>query len=233
MSNRRVFARFFLHFVRSRGANVRFRCDIVRYRPQSCESERNMKRNHPSPAQALPISLEVYQQLCRAVCLSKFEKEDWEIGEIAIRDWMARHDPDSFAMPVASGFQWKQLFLPDGTLLRTVFDGRNHHCRVDGDRLLHDGVATTPSRFANAVGGIHRNAWKVIWVLFPNCTTWKPASMLRAKRRAPEKRPAKSKGAAVPTLATKCKPVCVPLPEAAGLPRGDADRRSAARPLGN
>jgi hypothetical protein len=39
---------------------------------------------------ALPISLEIYQQLVSAVCQIGFEKEDWEIAAIAIREWIAQ-----------------------------------------------------------------------------------------------------------------------------------------------
>jgi hypothetical protein len=141
---------------------------------------------------ALPISLEIYEQLATASIRSGFEKETWEIGAAAIREWMARNDPDSFAMPATSGYQWKQLFLPNGTLLRTIFNGEHFNCRVEEDHIFHNGQSVSPSGFANAVGGVRRNAWKVVWILFPNSTTWKLAGTLRAKRhthkpRSPER----------------------------------------------
>jgi hypothetical protein len=46
----------------------------------------------------LPISLEHYQQLVSASVKTGFEKEIWEIGAAAIRDWMIRNNPESFAM---------------------------------------------------------------------------------------------------------------------------------------
>jgi hypothetical protein len=131
----------------------------------------------------LPISTEMYQQLLVAACRTGFEKEDWEIGAIAIREWLTRNSPDSFKMPAASGYQWKHLFLPHGTLLRTIFAGKNHHCLVERDQLQYNGKASSPSAFANAVGGINRNAWKVIWILFPNSQTWKLAAELRPKSK--------------------------------------------------
>ena len=143
-----------------------------------------MKKQHPQPAMALPISVELHQQLQYAVCSGGFEQEDWEIGAAAIRAWMVKNAPDAFPMPVTNGFQWKQLFLPSGTLLRTVFDGKNYHCRVEGDHLIHDGEATSPSRFVNGIGGVRRNAWQVVWLLFPDCPTWQRAAALRAKTTA-------------------------------------------------
>ena len=103
----------------------------------------------------------------------------WGIGEMAIREGMVRHHPDSLALPATSGYQWKQLFLPNGTLLRTVFNGKNFHCLVEDDQLRYKGLATSPSRFVNTVGGIRRNAWKVTWVLFPGTAAWNLAAALR------------------------------------------------------
>jgi len=134
----------------------------------------------------MPVPLELHQQLLLASIQSGFTQEVWEIGAAAIRDWLARNAPESFAMPATSGYQWKHVFLPKGTVLRTVFDGKNYHAHVEGDRILYEGAATTPSRFANAAGGVRRNAWKVIWVLLPNTSTWKLADELRPRRATPK-----------------------------------------------
>jgi len=132
----------------------------------------------------MPISLELHQQLLLAAIQSDFKKEAWEIGATAIRDWLARHAPDTFAIPTTSGFQWKHVFLPHGTLLRTVFNGKNFHALIEGDQIRYEGAVTTPSRFAHAVGGVRRNAWKVIWILLPDTSTWKLADELRPRRKA-------------------------------------------------
>lgn len=182
-----------------------------------------MKRQHPKPELALPISLALHQQLCIAVCHSRFEKEDWEIAEIAIREWMARHDPDAFPMPAASGFQWKQLFLPDGTLLRTIFNGKNHHCRVEGGQVIHDGKASSPNRFANALGGTRRNAWEVIWIMLPQCQEWRRADALRPATQLPGHRTAR-----VRTSRARAEQ-----PPLQAAHRHAVDRRRQDRPLGN
>jgi hypothetical protein len=157
--------------------------DIVRYRPISPKSEQTMTTHRPAPEMSLPISLETYQKLVSASVRSGFEQEIWDIGAAAIRDWMVRNDPDSFAMPATSGYQWKHVFLPNGTLLRTIFNGKNFHCLVEDDQISYNGEKMSPSRFANTVGGIRRNAWKVIWILFPNTSVWKLAGTLRTKKR--------------------------------------------------
>jgi hypothetical protein len=131
---------------------------------------------------SLPISLEIYQQLVSASVISAFKQETWEIGAAAIREWMARNNPESFAMPHTCGYQWKYLLLPNGTLLRTIFNGKNFHALVEEDHVRYNGQKISPSAFANAVGGVRRNAWKVIWILFPNSSVWKLAGTLRTKK---------------------------------------------------
>ena len=68
------------------------------------------------------------------------------------------------------GFQWKNLFLPEGTSMRTSYHQTLEFAKVVGDRILSDtGESLTPSLFANrhAQG---RNAWRFIWLRFPVTT---------------------------------------------------------------
>lgn len=129
-----------------------------------------------------PIAMDTYSKLCAASADTNYEVEIWEIAAEAIRDWLARNKPESFGMPKTSGFQWKEVFLPDGTVLRTIFKGKNYHCIVEGDQLLFQGAAVSPSGFANGVGAKGRNAWTVVWVLLPGTTTWKLAQTLRSAK---------------------------------------------------
>jgi hypothetical protein len=95
----------------------------------------------------------------------------------------------ALTMPATSGYQWKRLFLPNGTLLRTVFNGKNTHCLVEGDQILYDGKAISPSGFVNAAGGIRRNAWKSTWIIFPDSKHWTLADTLRPARPKRARRP--------------------------------------------
>lgn len=78
-----------------------------------------MKRHPPHPQWTLTITRALQDQLCTASVQTGFEKEDWEIAELAVTDWLARNVPNAIPMPKMHGYQWKQLFLPDGTVLRT------------------------------------------------------------------------------------------------------------------
>jgi hypothetical protein len=142
-----------------------------------------MNRPHPAQQMNFPISITLYQHLLGAAQDTGFKKEYWEIGAEALADWLRRHKPDAIAMAKTAGYQWKQLFLPNGTLLRTVFNGKNHHCTVEDDQVLYEGRSVSPSGFVNAVGGIRRNAWKSLWVLLPDEQTWKLADSLRPPKR--------------------------------------------------
>lgn len=104
---------------------------------------------------------------------------------------MRRHDPNALSTPAHGGYQWKRLFLPDGTVLRTVFSGTNYHCVVEGGRIAFDGKDVLPSRFVNAAGGMRRKAWLCTWILFPDTKQWQLADALRTRRprrpRTPER----------------------------------------------
>ncbi|MES2324984.1 MAG: hypothetical protein V4633_22235 [Pseudomonadota bacterium] len=140
-------------------------------------------RHHPNYEASLPITAEEYRQLQSAATATFFELEFWEIGSMAIRDWLANNQPQAIALPAVAGYQWKNVFLPNGTVLRTVFNGKNFHCHVKDDGIKYEGKEVSPSGFANAAGGTRRNAWKVVWVLMPNTSTWTLAGELRGKRR--------------------------------------------------
>ncbi|GJI97656.1 hypothetical protein RugamoR57_43740 [Duganella caerulea] len=106
-----------------------------------------------------------------------------------IRDWVARQSgapghPEQDAAPATppeagKGYQWKQLFLPNGTELRTTFGGKSTYAKVQDEVILCGGAATTPSRLANASGCGTRNAWHNIWLKFPGESTWKLAHRCR------------------------------------------------------
>ena len=136
-------------------------------------------RHHPAPYEHIVVSKDVYDKLNRASVATIFEKETWEIAAEAVDEWMCRHEPNALQSPATSGYQWKSVFLPHGTLLRTIFGGKNHHCLVEGDQILYQGAAVSPSGFVNAVGGIRRNAWRCTWILFPNTLEWKLADTMR------------------------------------------------------
>lgn len=79
------------------------------------------------------------------------------------------------------GYQWKEIFLPAGTTLRTTHDGITKFAYVRGDRILCEDKPVSPSQFVNG-GGTGRNAWRFVWIRFPGHEHWQPAARCREQR---------------------------------------------------
>jgi hypothetical protein len=75
----------------------------------------------------------------------------------------------------ARGYQWKGLFLPEGTEVRMQYKGEYHYAKVEGDQLIYEGMPTTPGSLANTVASSSRNAWRDLWVKRPSDPEWRLA----------------------------------------------------------
>ena len=104
----------------------------------------------------------------------------------AVRLWLARHrhevGPAVTRADSGTGYQWKQLFLPEGTTLRCAFQGEAIYATVEGERIVCGGKPLSPSQFANVRGNGARNAWRVVWLRFPDSPQWKRAADCRPRR---------------------------------------------------
>lgn len=91
------------------------------------------------------------------------------------------------------GFQWKSVFLPEGTSLRTSYSANAEFAKVVGEHIVaEDEEALTPSLFANrhAKG---RNAWRFVWLRFPGKDYWVRADDCRARYEERQQRQSKRK----------------------------------------
>jgi hypothetical protein len=84
----------------------------------------------------------------------------------------------------ALGYQWKQVFLPAGTVLRASFGRQPCYAVVEGSEIKYGEFSLSPSAFANLHGGGNRNAWKAVWLRFPGFKDWVRADECRAMRQA-------------------------------------------------
>lgn len=103
-----------------------------------------------------------------------------------IRDYM-KPAPAVTAQPVAqaeAGYQWKEVFLPEGTRLRASFDRKPYFATVEGAEIKYAEHAISPSCFANLHGSGNRNAWKAIWLRLPGSDEWLLADVCRSARKA-------------------------------------------------
>ncbi len=104
----------------------------------------------------------------------------------AIRNYI-RPAPPAPQQPVAAteaGYQWKQVFLPEGTRLRASFGRQPYFATVVGAEIKYDGHAVSPSCFANLHGSGNRNAWKAVWLRLPGSNEWLLADVCRSARKA-------------------------------------------------
>lgn len=100
---------------------------------------------------------------------------------MAIRDWQAAHGPQ---LPLAGtselrGYQWKSLFLPESTVLRMIYGCDTHYAKVIGDHILYQGCKVSPREFTMMVTRNVRNAWRELWIRFPDSQVWKNAHACR------------------------------------------------------
>lgn len=77
------------------------------------------------------------------------------------------------------GYQWKTLFLPEGTELRSWSYGEYNYARVEGDEIIHKGKAVSPNQFAQSFARSTRNAWEDLRIRRPEDLQFKPACLLR------------------------------------------------------
>lgn len=122
---------------------------------------------------------------------------------LAIRAWLADNagtvaisesgEPaDADADAASRGYQWKELFLPEGTALRMRYADEVHHARVTGDAIVFRGRRVSPRQLTLAIAGDGRNAWRDLSLRLPGEAHFRPACVLRrmAKASVETQRPA-------------------------------------------
>jgi hypothetical protein len=99
----------------------------------------------------------------------------------AIELWLREQSKLAAGCDPASvrGYQWKTLFLPEGTVLRSWSYGDNNYARVEGDQIIHEGKAVSPNQFAQSFARTTRNAWTDLYIRRPEDQQFKPACRLR------------------------------------------------------
>ena len=140
----------------------------------------------------------------------------WEIEPAicdAIRAYMK---PPPAAQPQQAavgdgGYQWKQVFLPDGTQLRASFGRAPYFAVVRGSEIRCGEQSLSPSAFANLKGSGNRNAWKAVWLRFPGSEQWILADTCRTQQKAAI---ARLYDAAEPQPATASRPASPKMPAA-------------------
>lgn len=88
------------------------------------------------------------------------------VVEEALQAWLqesTRNNPGA-AQAAARGYQWKSLFLPEGTCLRLAYRHQTYHAEVRGDCIIYQGQAYSPRQLLLHITGTVRNAWRELWL---------------------------------------------------------------------
>jgi hypothetical protein len=114
----------------------------------------------------------------------------------AVECWLAdqKQFPKTADPNGLHGYQWKCLFLPEGTVLRSWSYGENNYACVEGDEIIHRGRSVTPNEFARAFARTNRNAWLDLRIRRPGDKQFRQADLLRkeVQREQEEARKAKA-----------------------------------------
>lgn len=131
---------------------------------------------------SVPASAQAFTDICAYMDAHSITDPLVKIVTRALYDWMAAQDAARERAEVTDllGYQWKQVFLPAGTYLRTVVNGEHITARVSGCELVYEGKRSSPAQFVNLAHGFRCNAWKRTWLLFPGHTEWRFADKLRS-----------------------------------------------------
>ncbi|QID17840.1 hypothetical protein G3580_09415 [Nitrogeniibacter mangrovi] len=106
----------------------------------------------------------------------------------AIHYWIdnASWKPELLRVSSARGYQWKTLFLPEGTEIRMQYKGAYSYAKVEGDDIHFEGEPISPAAMANKIAGSSRNAWRDLWIKRPADSEWRLADDCRADAIDPD-----------------------------------------------
>ncbi|MES2295805.1 MAG: hypothetical protein V4582_02130 [Pseudomonadota bacterium] len=118
----------------------------------------------------------VYEALERALLCKLDHRTPEQVVEGAVKAWIANA---TAAAPAVRGYQWKSLFLPEGTRIRMCYKLKWAYADVVGDQIIYQGRAMSPAQFTNRVAGCVRNAWRELWLRCPGDARWHLADTRR------------------------------------------------------
>lgn len=110
-----------------------------------------------------------------------------EVVALAIRNWMAARSGMRGSKDAgARGYQWQELFLPEGTELKMRYRDTWYYANVVRDRLMYAGESVSPREWGLLVTGGVRNAWRDVWLRRSATECWtRAASWREAHARKP------------------------------------------------
>ena len=140
---------------------------------------------------SIPIQTEQFLELANFLKSNKDSRDPVEMVSTAIQYWLdnANWKPELLeeVSSAVRGYQWKNLFLPQGTQIRMRYKGAYSYARVEDDQVVYRGKPISPGSLANIIAGTSRNAWRDLWIKRPEDKEWKLADECRGKEEAAQK----------------------------------------------
>jgi hypothetical protein len=130
---------------------------------------------------AVPIPSEQFLGLVDFLRSNGDSRDPGGIVATAIEYWIqnASWKPELLSPTDARGYQWKNLFLADGTQIRMHYKNAYSYARVEGDEIIYKGESISPGTLANTIAGTSRNAWRDLWIKRPDDKEWTLADECR------------------------------------------------------
>jgi hypothetical protein len=130
---------------------------------------------------SVPIRTEQFLELAEFLRTNADPRDPVIVVTEAIDYWIqnAGWKPELLAQSDTRGYQWKNLFLPDGTQIRMPYKGTFHYAKVEGDQIIYQGTSISPASLANKIASSSRNAWRDLWIKRPEDKEWTLANNCR------------------------------------------------------
>lgn len=140
---------------------------------------------------AVPVFTEQFLELANFLRSNNDPRDPVDVVCIAIDYWLdnASWKPELLSESDTRGYQWKSLFLPNGTQIRMQYKGTYFYAKVEGDEVMFHGKPSSPGSLANMIAGGSRNAWRDLWIKRPDDKEWTLADDCRkcAEKVLPER----------------------------------------------
>lgn len=132
---------------------------------------------------SVPISTKQFLELADFLRSNRDPRDPVDVISLAVDYWIenASWKPELLAESDARGYQWKNLFLPEGTQIRMQYKGTYSYAKVEGDEIIYQGKTISAGGLANSIAGSNRNAWRDLWIKRPGDKEWKLAGDCRVE----------------------------------------------------
>ena len=137
---------------------------------------------------SIPVETDQFLELVDFLRSNGDPRDPVGMVSTAIQYWLdnASWKPELLAESNTQGYQWKTLFLPNGTEIRMQYKGAYSYANVEGDSIIFKDKAISPGSLANTIAGSSRNAWRDLWIKRPEDKEWKLADDCRDESPALE-----------------------------------------------